>query len=166
MKIAIGSKNKTKILACERVFPEAEIIAMRAPSDVSEQPFSDEETLQGAKNRAKWCLEQEGISFGIGLEGGVMQMKDTLYLCNWGALATKDKIFVASGAKIPLPQEVAKRLEAGIELGDVMDDYAKRKNVRQNEGAIGIFTNGYISRTELFMHVVSMLRGQYEFLNR
>ena len=39
-------------------------------SGVSPQPFSDEETIQGAINRARAAVKETGADIGIGLEGG------------------------------------------------------------------------------------------------
>lgn len=50
-----------------------------------------------------------------------------------------------------------------MELGDIMDDYSMRKEVRNKEGAIGIFTNDLISRKEMFSHIMKLLRGQWEY---
>ncbi|WP_085991652.1 DUF84 family protein [Oceanobacillus senegalensis] len=164
MKIVIGSKNPTKINAVEEVFPELEVSSKDVPSKVAAQPFSDEETRHGAINRAKQCKDISKGTIGIGLEGGVMYVEDELYLCNWGALVTEDEqIFTASGARIKLPKEIDEQLKRGLELGDIMDDYAKRENVRKNEGTIGIFTNDLVSRKNMFQHVVKLLRGQWEY---
>ena len=57
MKVVVGSKNKTKVGAVEKVWKDAEITSISVPSGVSAQPFSDEETMQGAINRAKRALE-------------------------------------------------------------------------------------------------------------
>lgn len=85
-------------------------------------------------------------------------------LCNWGALAARGmEPIVAGGARIPLPEEIAVQLLNGAELGPVMDEYAKKQNVRKNEGAVGIFTNGQINRSEMFAHVMKLLAGQYEY---
>lgn len=68
--------------------------------------LSDEETMQGAINRAKRALEDGEAPIGIGLEGGVMKTEHGLFMCNWGALATSDgKVFVAGGARITLPDD-------------------------------------------------------------
>lgn len=168
MKIVVGSKNPAKLAAVEAIFPEVYLIAKNVPSDVSEQPFSDHETLQGAINRAKACIVGEDTeSFGIGLEGGVMYMDEQLYLCNWGALVTpEEKVYTASGARIPLPKSISTKLQYGKELGDIIDVFAKKKDVRKNEGTIGIFTNELVSRQEMFSHVVRLLKGQWEFANK
>lgn len=166
MLIAIGSKNPAKIAAVENVFRgySSEIISVDAPSGVNEQPFSDDETIKGAVNRALAAAEKAGTDIGIGLEGGVHQSEYGLFLCNWGALSVKgmDPI-IAGGARILLPEEIAKRLLVGEELGPVMDEYAKKENVRKKEGAIGVFTKERVDRAEMFSHVMKLLLGQYEY---
>ncbi|MBP1947841.1 DUF84 family protein [Virgibacillus litoralis] len=164
MEVIIGSKNPTKVQAVEEVFVKHGVSGLDALSKVSAQPLSDFETREGAMNRAMQCIETTSGDIGIGLEGGVMQVGDQLYLCNWGALVTREKeVFTASGARILLPKEFTNQLQGGAELGDIMDTYAKRKDVRKNEGAIGIFTNDQISRKEMFVHVVKLLHGQWDY---
>ncbi|GEN88002.1 DUF84 family protein [Oceanobacillus sp. FSL W8-0428] len=165
--VIIGSKNPTKVEAVRNVFSNFEVNSLEVPSNVSVQPFSDEETRIGAINRAKGCISGEAGSIGIGLEGGVMYVDDTLFLCNWGALATADgELFTASGARIALPKEFEKELKTAGELSVVMDAYTKKENVRSHEGAIGIFTNNLVSREDMFTHVVQLLKGQLDFANK
>lgn len=166
MKIAIGSKNPAKIAAVERVFTEKgfEVLAVEAESGVSPQPMSDEETIKGAINRALSAAELGEASIGIGLEGGVQQTPYGLVLCNWGALAAAEmEPIIAGGARLLLPEEISRQLLAGRELGPVMDEYANKQNVRKNEGAVGIFTAGQVSRSEMFTHITKLLFGQYEY---
>lgn len=165
--VIIGSKNPTKVEAVRNVFSEFEVSSLEVPSNVSVQPFSDEETRIGAINRAKACAAGRAGSIGIGLEGGVMYVDDTLFLCNWGALATEDgELFTASGARIALPKEIENGLKTAGELSIVMDAYTKKENVRSHEGAIGIFTNNLVSRENMFTHVVQLLKGQFNFANK
>lgn len=166
MKIIIGSKNPAKITAVKNSFLQqnGQFISMDIPSGVSAQPFTDEETIQGAINRAMGALKQGNGDIGIGLEGGVQETSHGLLICNWGALAAIDREpIIAGGARFLLPEEVAVRLRAGEELGPVMDDYAQMKNVRKHEGAVGIFTNGLINRVDMFTHLMNLLVGQYMY---
>ncbi|OIJ09274.1 hypothetical protein BKP35_17210 [Anaerobacillus arseniciselenatis] len=165
MKIAIGSKNPTKIAAVKNVLGDGyEVISVDAPSLVSEQPFGDEETVNGALNRARACIEADDIDFAIGLEGGVQDSKYGLMVINWGALVDKNgNEFVASGARAPLPGEVALLVLEGNPLGKAIDLYTKRIGVSKKEGAMGIVTNSRINRDEMFTHVVKALVGQYEY---
>ncbi|WP_080875010.1 DUF84 family protein [Oceanobacillus timonensis] len=165
-RITIGSENPTKIAAVKNIYHDFEVRSLQVPSGVSAQPFSDEETQLGAMNRAKACAASSADGIGIGLEGGVMYVGDTLFLCNWGALATEDgKLYTASGARIALPKEIEDGLQTAGELSVVMDEYTKKENVRSQEGAIGIFTNNLVSRENMFTHVVQLLKGQYDFAN-
>ncbi|MFG6121206.1 MULTISPECIES: DUF84 family protein [Thalassobacillus] len=164
VRIYIGSQNPTKINSVKEVFTEFEVDGVDVESKVSAQPFSDEETQEGAINRARECANMKKGVMGLGLEGGVMEIEDDLYLCNWGALVDeKENLYLASGARIPLPEEIKLELEKGRELGDVMDDYADKREVRRNEGAIGIFTNSMVERKDMFVHITQLLKGQYEF---
>lgn len=164
MKIIIGSTNPAKIGAVQNVFLDQKVVPIDVPSHVSAQPFSDMETKEGALNRAKECAKLHPESIGIGLEGGVMCIVNELFLCNWGALVTpNEQAFTASGARIMLPPEIGEQLKKGTELGDLMDYYAKKKDVRKKEGAIGIFTNSLVSRQEMFIHIVKLLKGQLEY---
>lgn len=169
MKIAIGTTNKAKIGAVEVVakqfFEQAKFTYYKAPSGISEQPMTTEETRQGAINRAKNTLVATDSALSFGLEGGVMEIDDVMYVCNWGALVLADgTLFTAAGAQIVLPEEIAQEIRDGKELGPVMEAYTQRRDIRQQEGAVGIFTHGLINRQAMFEHIVSLLIGQYLFV--
>lgn len=165
MRIAVGSKNPAKINAVKRVCEEmqVEVIGIDVPSGVSDQPFSDLETLKGAVERAKNAKMGTQADVGIGLEGGVYEQGDQLFVCNWGALHWEGGTLTAGGARLPLPEEVAVKLRAGMELGPIMDEYAQEKGIRYSKGAVGVFTSGWLTREEMFEHVMKILMGQYMF---
>jgi len=166
MKIGIGSSNPAKIKAADpflAYFKEAELLSYSSDSLVSAQPFSDEETKEGAINRAKDCVKQ-GASIGLGFEGGVMEMEDGMYLCNWGAVADKDgNVFSAAGARILLPHSIVEGLKQGQELGTLMGEFTQDPEIRKKDGAIGVFTSGMLTRSEMFLHISTILLGQYVY---
>lgn len=169
MYIGIGTKNKAKTAAVQNIanayFQDVQFEQFAAASNVSEQPFSMDETRQGAINRALHTLESTGADLNFGLEGGVQEIGNVMYCCNWGALALKDgTIISAAGAQFILPDEIAEELREGKELGPVMDAYTKQNDTRSYAGAVGVFTGGLIDRTEMFEHIVKLLVGQYLFL--
>lgn len=168
MKIIIGSKNPAKIQAVQNAFLNDYLYDMvDVPSGVSAQPFSDDETIRGAINRAENAIHTGNGEIAIGLEGGVHETSFGLMLCNWGALKLKGQPpFIAGGARILLPEEIAFRIRNGEELGPVMDEYANKQNIRKKEGSIGVFTNGKINRIEMFTHVTKLLAGQLEYFQR
>ena len=71
--------------------------------------------------------------------------------------------FIAGGARIPLPDYFRDSIEQGVELGDLMEQYCNREGIRKHEGALGIFTNGAVSRVEMFKHVSLILIGQWQY---
>ena len=117
MKVIVGSTNQVKVTAVKEVLEPIgqEVMGTNVPSGVSNQPFSDAETVAGASNRAEACLKFGQI--GIGLEAGVEYLNEQLYLVNWGVLKTQDgQTFYAGGTRLPLPTELIAPLEAGAEL--------------------------------------------------
>ncbi|MGM0874953.1 MAG: DUF84 family protein [Bacillota bacterium] len=169
MIIAIGTKNPTKVNAVKAAFTSyltGEFVSTNVPSNVSAQPLTDNETMTGAINRAKNALEAENAQIGVGLEGGVVKTEHGYFLCNWGAIVDGQlQPIVAGGSRIVIPEEVGNQVFSGMELGVVMDSYVEKHNVRQNEGAIGIFTNGAVNRTEMFTQLSKLLVGQYVYKN-
>lgn len=165
MVIAVGTTNRAKVAAVAAVFTKEQVVPVEVDSGVAAQPFSDEETRTGAVHRAKEACVKIKADIGIGLEGGVVERNGTLWVCNWGALVdSAGTVITASGARFPLPPEVANDVLQGKELGEAMNEYTGKEDIRQNEGAVGILTNGRISRADMYAHIVQLLVGQYEFL--
>lgn len=161
MKIMLASLNPAKAKAVSLAFPSAEVILHEAQSGVSKQPKSDEETMEGALNRARNL--PAGKWFRIGLEGGVTRQAGRLLLINYGALISPaGKEYLAGGARIELPRAMIKPLyEEGEELAEVMGAFYDLAAVRSGEGAIGVFTEGLVTRPELFVHIIKLLYGSY-----
>ncbi len=161
----VGSMNPAKLEAVKSVLDkEYSVQGMTVPSHVSAQPMTDVETKEGAMNRAYFLVKEAGADIGIGLEGGVIEEGDEMYLCNWGALATREgRVFIGGGARIPLPAGLAKKVRRGRELGDVIDAYTGLTDVRKGDGTVGILTSGLVSRADMFSHVVKLVYGQYLF---
>lgn len=163
MKFVLGSENQAKERAVSRVveryIDNAIVSSVPVPSDVSAQPMSEDETRQGAINRA--IAAGQG-AYGVGLEGGVHMIAGTMYICNWGALTTPEgRLFTAAGAQIPLPEQLADEIRNGKELGDAVDLYFKKQNIRMAEGAMGMLTAQLVPRDALFEHIMQLLIGQF-----
>jgi inosine/xanthosine triphosphatase len=165
MHIIVGSLNKTKVSAVAGIFPDDIVVAEDVPSGVSAQPIGDVETRQGAIHRANRAYALgNNAGIGIGLEGGVMEIAGELFLNNWGALVYEQgKLYTAAGARIALPVDFKSKIQDGLELSVMMDEFTMKQNIRNEEGAIGIFTNNRIDRTAMFSHIVALLKGQMEY---
>jgi inosine/xanthosine triphosphatase len=160
LAIGVGSTNPVKIQAVEdavrfvlqqravQIAPEFQGFSVE--SGVSAQPFSDEETVTGARNRAQAVLDAAAqIEIAIGLEGGVFedsvsQIWSTVWVC---VLDREGHERVVNGMRFLLPPEIQAGLRTGKELGDVMNELTQQTNVKHNEGMIGILTGGAIPRT-------------------
>lgn len=162
LKIGIGSKNPAKIeavrLAFEAMKMEIEVVGLEVPSNVSEQPFSDEETIKGAINRAKAVMlemDKYQLDYGVGLEGGVVETEYGMFVCNWGAISSRDgTIGIGGGHRVELPKNIIELLNNGLELGDAIDRFIGKKDIKKHEGTIGILTSNHITRSNMFKDVV------------
>ncbi len=166
----VGSTNKTKIdairLATKHIFPEALITGFEVHSGVSSQPRTVRETREGAENRAKGALA-EGLkisqtreNLGIGLEGGVFEENGQLWNTVWVAVTQEDgQIFVAEGARMPLPPILAQPIQAGQEMGPVLAELTKIDDVRSKQGMIGVITNNFVTRTEEYGSIARLAIG-------
>lgn len=158
MRVLVGSTNPVKVRAVREVFEEyfeeVEVVGVGVESGVSEQPMSQEETRKGAENRARRALEMGG-EYGVGLEGGVMEMEGVMYECAWVAIVKKSgEVGYGGGLYFELPPKVADKLRSGGELGPVMNELLSREDVKKKEGAIGVLSKGKLSRQGAYEQLV------------
>lgn len=159
--IILASNNPVKIQAAlqgfQRMFP-AEEFAIRqvsVPSGVSSQPFSDQETYQGASNRVEAAFQREPeADFWVGIEGGVEEEDGQLSAFAWIVIRSKNRHGRSRSGSFQLPKKLADLIAQGIELGEADDIVFNRSNSKQANGAIGILTGDVIDRTELYQHAV------------
>ncbi len=166
--ICVGSRNPAKVSAVKQVvigfrWTETVVEPYDVPSGVRPQPLDDEETIKGAINRAQSALKVGRGDIGIGLEGGIHETPYGMFVCNWGAAVNNQGLIgIGGGARMILPETVAERIRAGEELGTIMDDIVQRVDVKKKEGAIGIFTDGFITRDKMFSEVVACALAPYQ----
>jgi inosine/xanthosine triphosphatase len=153
-KVAVGSKNPVKIeavrIAFEKVWPEEKwvIEGIEVNSEVSSQPMSDEETIQGAKNRALKALSGLSADFGVGLEGGLHQIGDQWFDTGWMVIIDKSgKEGIGSTVRAHTPHKMMEFVHKGIELGEACDILFNRKNTKHAEGQFGLLTKNLVTRT-------------------
>lgn len=158
MKVAVGSTNPVKVQAVveafQEVFGEVKIIEKEVDPEVPDQPFG-EEVIDGSKNRAKNVLRITNADFGIGIEGGVIELGGRWY--NLGFVTIVDKeghIGTGTSGWFECPSRILKEMRGGKELGEVIDKITGEKDVKKREGAIGTFTKGKVSRKDLYKHGV------------
>ena len=160
-RAAVGSTNPAKLEAVHRALarlaPGCVVEAVAVSSGVGVQPFGDGETRAGALARARTALRQSGADIAFGLEGGVIFEDGVPWLVSWVAAIDRDgRTGEASGLRMRLPRTAAQRLRAGAELGDVIDELFDVRLSKQQAGAIGLLTEGFVSRTDAFADLVAM----------
>ena len=156
-KIIIASKNPVKInavkIAFQKVFPDEDIEFQgeSIPSNVSDQPISNEETMVGAGNRAKNAMISfPNADYWVGIEGGIEKIKHGMGCFVWTVVRSKDKEGRAKGSTFFLPKKVAELIEQGKELGDADDIVFGDNNSKQKNGCVGILTGDIITRTDYY----------------
>ena len=160
MKVAVGSTNPIKIQAVmeafQEMFDEVEVRGIEVESHVSHQPFR-EEVLEGSVNRAEGALQRSGADFGVGIEGGIIQLGDKWYNLGFVAIVNRaGKIGTGTSEWFECPPTILGQLKCGKELGEMMGDLIGRVDTKKQEGAIGVFTKGKVTRKDLYKHGVFM----------
>ena len=160
-RAVVGSTNPAKLEAVHRALarlaPGCAVEGVDVPSGVGAQPFGDEQTRRGAVARARTALAVSGADVGLGLEGGVIFEGDQPWLVSWVAAIDRAGLMgEASGLRMLLPRSATERLRAGDELGDVIDALFDVHLSKQQAGAIGLLTEGFVSRTDAFADLVAM----------
>lgn len=160
MIIAVGSTNQAKVCAVKEVlldsihFSQAKVIGLPVGSDVSDQPISLQETIQGAKNRAKNAFYQCDCKYSFGIESGLMEALETSsgYL-HISACCIYDGIHcytgLSTGFEIP-PQILELILNKKMDLSQAClhSGISNNTKIGSTEGLIGILTKGKVDRKE------------------
>ena len=157
IKLIVASRNPVKIECAEkgfsRVFPKSKILArgIAVASGVADQPMTDAETLEGAKNRAENAKASEPeADFWIGIEGGIAEPSSTMEAFAWVYIISKDRNGKARTASFDLPPKIQALINQGIELGVADDMVFDRSNSKQKSGAVGILTHDLINRAQYY----------------
>ena len=131
---------------------EWEIEAFETPSGVRETPLSSEEIRQGARGRVEHLLcAAPGFDLYIGMEGGLSQIGEAVWLENWAYAADGERGYFGSGGAAPLPPGIAAEVVGrGRSLAEVIDEVAGRADIRSQEGTWGILTRNLITRQHAF----------------
>ncbi len=169
IRILVGSLNPVKVdsvrLAFGKFHDNMEVEGISVESGVPDQPI-DLETFDGALNRVTSLHKTyKGFDYYVGIEGGLFN-----YYSKWfakGVVCIKD----ASGnsafgesASFEIPDYFMEKINAGMELGHVIDEVTSDKNTKQKGGAIGHLTNNVMTRKDLY--IPGIIAALVPFINR
>jgi inosine/xanthosine triphosphatase len=157
-KVVVASTNPVKIKATldgfTTMFPDEtfEMIGQSVESGVKDQPTSDDETYQGALNRADGASKLvPDADYYVGLEGGIESKPGNMEAFAWMVVKSKDgKYGKGRTGMFVLPPRVAELINGGMELGAADDIVFGKTNSKQTNGAVGILTNDVITRSSYY----------------
>jgi inosine/xanthosine triphosphatase len=138
-------------------------------SGVGVQPYGFEQTLIGAKNRAKQAFFNEfkkpykSTFLGVGIEAGMIPVPHTntgyldyqfcaIYLPN-------GQFTYGSGPGFEYPSSIVDLLLNNphySEIGTIIENKSSIPDVKQKEGAIGYLSNYHLNRAEILQFSVIM----------
>ncbi len=134
-----------RIGAVDPAFQNATLRTLDVTGLAPAMPMTDRETLDGARTRAAAAARTLKPPFlAIGLEGGLSADPLTT-LTSWAAVTDGERWGFGAGGRIVLPEAVAAQVQAGRELGDVIDELAGA-SIRSTRGAWGWLTRDLVGR--------------------
>ena len=153
MKIIVGTKNQKKIKVALEVFKsvlnleEVVIESRDALSGVPEAPHN-QETYQGAYNRATECYREGGADYYIGIESGLVERYGNKFEEAWAVIISHDGVErVGYSSGLMLPKIVVDRMNAGQKHNEIMAHFDKEFNLPDdNRDTWSRYTGGSISR--------------------
>ena len=162
LRVVVASGNPVKHEAARRglaiTYPDhaLEIEGVSVPSGVADQPMSDAETLLGARQRAVAAsASRPDADFWVGLEGGIDEQDGDLFAFAWAVLrGPHGREGRSRTAAFQLPPEVAELVRSGVELGVADDRVFRRQGSKRRGGAVGLLTEGRLSRADLYVPAV------------
>jgi inosine/xanthosine triphosphatase len=157
----VGSTNPAKVEAVRRTLgrfaPACVVESIDVPSGVGKMPLGEDAIRSGALTRARAALEGTDAEIAFGLEGGAIIDGERAWLTGHVVALTRDgRMGEAAWGRMLLPTAAAQRVQNGDELGDVIDDLFGAKESKRHAGAIGLLTDGAVSRTDAFADHVAM----------
>ena len=159
MKIKVGTKNKAKLEAVIEILQEYPhlkdftVDGIEVSSDVSDQPISLEETIEGAINRAKNVFSD--CEYGIGIESGWMKVPKTksgyMDICVCAIYDGKDiHLGLSSAWEFPDPNITNLIINEGLDTTQAINKVGLTNNpqIGSEEGVISILTKGRMTRKD------------------
>jgi inosine/xanthosine triphosphatase len=155
--IALASDNPVKAQATRSGFNRMfsgesfKVVTLSVSSGVGDQPITSDETLQGAHNRARVARRLvPDADYWVGIEGGIEDCKGEMTAFAWVVVISGDLIGKGRTGTFYLPDEIARLIQGGKELGEADDIVFNQSNSKLKNGAIGNLTGNVIDRARLY----------------
>lgn len=161
LTVAVGSTNNVKLNAVKvtikdyPIFQKAKILSYKVPTEVADQPLSLDETIRGAKNRARNAFDACGTcEYSIGIESGLMEVAESksgymeFTVC---CIYDGNEFAIGQSAAYEMPQHIIDlvvnekmNMAEACYHGGLTDDL----QLGEKEGDIGILSNGRMTRQD------------------
>ena len=162
MKVVVGSKNPKKIEAIkealEDYFEEIIVYSKDIEFDETNQPFSMDEVVKGAKFRAKKSFDN--CDFSVGIESGLILVDEEKYLQITLCVIYDGKTYsIGCSSGFELPKLIIKLMkEKRLDLSEAVKEagMTKEEKAGYGKGVINLFTKGKITRKDLIKEAATM----------
>ncbi|CAM3408908.1 MULTISPECIES: inosine/xanthosine triphosphatase [Yersinia] len=151
--VVAATTNPAKIRAITLAFNDVfgadtcHIEGINVDSGVSLQPIGSDETRTGARQRVAAARQiKPEADFWVGVEAGI---EDNMTFA-WIVVEHLQQRGESRSASLMLPQIILQGINQGRELGDEMALLTGNAEVKRQGGAIGVFTDGKLSRTSVY----------------
>ncbi len=153
----LGSVNRAKYNGARKALSllGVEKIYMIRIEGLNPQPIGFEEIYRGAYIRAVKAYKYKPECYGLGIEAGIIRIGD-YYLSGQIAVFTDGvKTSIGLSSFFPLPHSIAEEiLNKNTELREVMRKQSGIQDIAETIGAIGYYTKGFMTRTDLSYQAV------------
>ncbi len=153
----IGSLNEAKIRGARRALSLLGISDLR-PVEVATanpQPVGLDEIIDGAVTRALKAREKYPKCYGLGVEAGIIIVGDYYFSGQIAVFTNGEKYSIGTSMFFPLPKSIGEKIIGkGVELKVLMIKETGIEDIASSIGAIGHYTQGFITRTDLSYQAV------------
>lgn len=151
--VVAATTNPAKLRAVELAFEDAygantfRVEGVDVASGVPNQPIGSTETRTGARHRVIAARQvRPEADFWVGVEAGI---EDNMTFA-WMVIENMHQRGESRSASLMLPEIILQGIHQGSELGDEMEKLTGIAEVKRKSGAIGIFTDGKLTRTSVY----------------
>ncbi len=153
MKIIVGTKNHKKVTSAKKIFQDVlspnrlTVESCDAQSLVPNAPH-DEETYNGAMNRAKECMNKCSGNYYVGIESGLVERYGNLFEESWAVvLSDNGDSYIGYSSGLLIPHVITKRMRQGEKHDTIMEYYDRLFELPEdNRDTWSRYTGGNISR--------------------
>lgn len=165
MIVGIATENPAKINACQNIFDKYiksgsnghVYYPQKVETGITDMPLSISELQKGSQNRAVNLFKQLGSQninpdLTVGLEGGFfISDQSSVFLQSWVYIFDGTRGYWGASGAIQVPDKISTEvLKNGRELAEVIDEFTNLTDIRSRQGAVGIFTENRVSRSQFF----------------